>query len=338
MGMTADVLAAVRKQIDAEDEPLTEVRTRLALVRGTALGFDGARRTYASGSLAAHTMNHPVTDGDGGVVLDRRRFLQLGPEGGGEHPQETVRDLCKHLGPLVREVYPEARVGTSKRGPKIHFGCPVNGQDPTVDMVLALTRREGSGLWIPNLAKNTWEPSDPEKHVDLLNSGSPSHRSIRRKAIRLAKTWNKQFSEPGVSSFMLSVWAYEFVEPGMGVPEGLRALFAKSAQRLKAHQATPDPAGVSANLRLLLPADRVQRRLQKAADALGEALLAEGDEQEVAAALARAFPKYVDDPKSKQLAAAVQLLAGRSAVPASALGVAGPAVLVPPTRSFGGTC
>ncbi|WP_205326637.1 hypothetical protein [Glycomyces sp. YM15] len=335
MGTTADMLAAIRKQIDAEAEPLTAVRTRLALVRKVAIGYEGARRTYASGSLAVHTMNHPVTDGDSGLVLDRRCYPQLGPEGGGEYPQEVVDDLCKFLGPLVREEYPKARVCTSKRGPKFYFGCPINGQDPTVDMVVALTRREGNGLWIPNLAKNTWEPSDPEGHVTLLNSGTASHRSIRRKIIRLAKAWNKQFGEPGVSSFMLSVWAYEFVEPGMGVADGLQTFFAKAAGRLKAHQATPDPAGVSANLKLLLPANNVQRRLQKAAEALEEALLADGDEDAVAAALGRIFWKYVDSPKTNQLAAAVQLLSSRSAVPAAVLGVSGPAVLIPPTRSYG---
>jgi hypothetical protein len=335
MGTTADMLAAVRKQIDAQDEPLTEVRLRLAIVRAAALVFEGALRTYASGSLAAHTMNHPVTDGDGGLVLDRRCFPRLGPEGGGESPQQVVDALRSQIGPLVRETYPNARVGTSKRGPKFTFGSPVNGQDPTVDLVVALTRREGSGLWIPNLKQDTWEPSHPEGHVALLNSGTSSHRSIRRKVIRLAKAWNKQWTEPGVSSFMLSVWAYEFVTPGMGVPDGLLALFQGAAQRLKAHQATPDPVGVSANLKLLMPAGIVQARLRKAAEGLQDALSDDSDADKVASALAVVFPAYVESPKSQQLAEAAALLSRRTAVPVSALGVSGPSILIPPTRSYG---
>ncbi|THV41165.1 hypothetical protein [Glycomyces buryatensis] len=335
MGKTADMLAAIRKQIDAEDKPLAEVRLRLAIVRTAALEFEGALSTYASGSLAAHTMNHPVTDGDGGLVLDRRCFPRLGPEGGGENPQQIVDALRLQIGPLVRETYPNARVGISKRGPKFTFGSPVNGQDPTVDLVVALTRREGSGLWIPNLKKGTWEPSHPEGHVALLNSGTPSHRSIRRKIIRLAKAWNKQYTEPGVSSFMLSVWAYEFVTPGMGVADGLLALFKGAAQRIKAHQATPDPVGVSANLKLLMPAGTVQVRLRKAAEGLQDALSDDSDTDKVASALAAVFPHYVTPPKSRQLAETAALLSRRTTIPAPALGVSGSPVLIPPTRSYG---
>ncbi|MCL2467868.1 MAG: helix-turn-helix domain-containing protein [Micrococcales bacterium] len=65
MGTTADVLAEVRTQIDAHAAPLHEARLRLALVKECAAGYPGSLRTYSSGSLAMHTMNHPVNDGDG---------------------------------------------------------------------------------------------------------------------------------------------------------------------------------------------------------------------------------------------------------------------------------
>ena len=82
--------------------------------------------------------------------------------------------MCALLGHSRREAYPKARCTTSKRGPKIAFGPPVDGQDPTVDMVLALTRRNGAGLWIPNLRTNRWEASHPERHVELFTSVSGS--------------------------------------------------------------------------------------------------------------------------------------------------------------------
>src|SRR5690242_16114538 len=81
MGHTAELLSAVQAQIDAEDVPLKEARVRLQLVRDLSKGFTGSLRSYASGSLAHHTMNEPVTDGDGGLVLDRRCYPKLGPEG-----------------------------------------------------------------------------------------------------------------------------------------------------------------------------------------------------------------------------------------------------------------
>lgn len=336
MGTTADVLAEIRADIDADHDALTEARTRLALVRDAGSSFYGALRTYQSGSLAVHTMNGPVSDGDGGLVLDRRCYPRLGPEGDNESPLEVVEDLCTLIGPIIRETYPKARINTSKRGPMVTFAEPVNDQNPTVDLVVALTRKEGNGLWIPNLTKNTWEPSDPEAHVALLNSGTASFRSTRRKVIRLAKAWNKQYATPGVSSFMLSVWAYEFMEPGMGIPAGLHALFEGAANRLESRQATPDPAGVSANLKLLLPADKVRPRLRKAADAVAEAMSNEGDEQKVRAALAKIFWKYIDNPASEGLATAAGALSNRLPVTTAALGLSGVAATIPPTRSFGG--
>ncbi len=218
----------------------------------------------------------------------------------------------------------------------VTFAEPVNDQNPTVDLVVALTRKEGNGLWIPNLTKNTWEPSDPEAHVALLNSGTASFRSTRRKVIRLAKAWNKQYATPGVSSFMLSVWAYEFMEPGMGIPAGLHALFEGAANRLESPQATPDPVGASANLKLLLPADKVRPRLRKAADAVAKAMGNEGDEQKVRAALAQIFWKYIDAPASEGLAAAAGALSHGLPVTTAVLGLSGVAATIPPTRSFGG--
>jgi len=137
MGNTEDILNDVRRRIDAHAGPLTEARTRLRLARAKAGAFPGARRTYASGSIPQNTFIHPVDDGDGGVVLDRRTYPELGPEGGGASPTQVTRLMCAFLGSTVREVYPKARCTTSKRGPKILFGRPVDGQDPTVDMVIA---------------------------------------------------------------------------------------------------------------------------------------------------------------------------------------------------------
>lgn len=336
MGTVADVLAEVRQQIDAEPKPLAEARERRALVRQAATGYYGSLRTYASGSLAVHTMNHPVTDGDGGLVLDRRYYPRLGPEGDDEAPGEVVDDLCGFIGPIVRREYPKARIFTSKRGPKVMFGAAVNDQDPTVDLVVALTRRQGSGLWIPNLKKDTWEASDPEVHVALLNSGSASHRSLRRQVIRLAKAWNSQYSVPGVSSFMLSVWAYEFMMPGMGLVDGLYALLDGAANRLAAHKPTLDLAGVSPDLKLLIAVDSVQSRLRQAADAVRNAIDATDDKVKVRSALADVFWKYIDGPAASELADVVSALSQRKHMSTTALGLSGSSLMIPPTRSYGG--
>jgi hypothetical protein len=340
MGTTEQLLTEVRHAIDAHKEPLTAARDRLALVRDAATTFPGALRTYASGSLAMHTMNHPVTDGDGGLVLDRRHYPALGPDGDGDAPHDVTQALCDCIGPKIRETYPGAVISKSKRGPKVHFHSPVpelhwdpdtGEQDPTVDLVVALTRKNGNGIWIPNLHTDDWEPSDPEKHVELIGSGSDSHSQTCRRVIRLAKAWNKQYTEPGVSSFMLSVWGYEFVTPGMGIATGLQALFHGAASRLRDDQPTPDPAGVSDNLKPLLARDTVLTRLANAESGITKALEHDGDRETVRQALATVYWKYLPD----ELSAAADTIAQRQPLPASRLGIQGISAFANPTRSWG---
>lgn len=335
MGHTEDILNDIRSQIDAHPDPLAEARTRLDLVRSSAIGFPGALRTYRSGSLPQHTFIHPVGDGDGGVVLDRRVYPRLGPDGDGETPDDITEELCALLGPTVREVYPKARCGTSKRGPKITFGQPVDGQDPTVDLVVALTRKEGSGLWIPNLETNRWEASDPERHVVLFTGGQLSLRRTRRRVVRLLKAWNKQYGQPGFSSHNLTVWAWEFVEPRMGMAKALSTVLATAAARVEAGEATQDPAGVSPNVKLLVKREVAARRLRTAADGVAEALTNDDDRDTVLSALSRVFYRYVDAPASNSLAGKIAALRQPSPVTTVTLGLGGPAAAVRPTRAYG---
>jgi hypothetical protein len=335
MSNTDDILNKVRDQIDAHPEPLAEARERLVVVRAAAEGFTGALRTCASGSLAQNTFIHPVGDGDGGLVLDRRAYPNMGPDGGGETPTTTTDQLCALLGPAVRETYPNARCGRSKRGPKISFGEPVDGQDPTVDLVLAMTRRKGSGLWIPNLETNSWEASDPERHVTLFTSGSEGLRRTRRRVIRLLKAWNKQFSTPGFSSHNLTTWAWEFVESGMGMATALKTVLSKAEARVDAGIGTRDPAGVSPNVQLLVPRATAVRRLRTAATAVTEALDHDDDVEAVQSALSRMFFNYLDDPLADQRTRTVAALRRNIPVTTATLGLAGAAAVVRPTRAFG---
>ncbi|ROP44378.1 MULTISPECIES: hypothetical protein [unclassified Rathayibacter] len=317
-----DLLNDVRRQIEPEVTNLKEARDRLALVRRHAGTFYGALRTYRSGSLTVHSMNNPVTDGDGGLVLNRNYYPGLGPEGTQEEqPSDLVDELCLHLGPLIRETYPDAKVHKSKRGPKVYFHSPLpDGSDPTVDMVLALTRKEGEGIWIPNLEKDRWDASHPEKHADLFNGDAPAFRSTRRKITRLAKAWNKQYTVQGASSFEVSVWAWEFVDPGMGMAKGLWSLFDQAASRLEEGEATPDPAGVSDDLHLLVTAANMAIRLRKAATNLRAALDTD-DEKEIRAAVSAVFWNYIDAPETSALASSVSTLKTGLPVAATALGV-----------------
>ena len=337
MGYTNDTLGGVQDQIAADDDALGEARYRTNLVLETALKFPGARRTFRSGSLAVHTFNDPVTDGDGGVVLDRRYYPSLGPDGGGEIPNGIVGEMCALLGPEIRKTYPNARCHTSKRGPKMLFGAPLKGQDPTVNLVVAMDRRGADGLWIPHLVKKRWDASHPEEHVRLLNAEPLSLRRLRRRVIRLLKAWNKQWSDPAFSSFHLSVLTLLYVESGMSVGTALRTVFEKAAKYLERGDNTKDPAGVSLPIKLLLDRSVAVDRLQKAATNMALALDHDDDEQIVQTALNRVFRDYVDPPASDSLGSAVSGLRGVTGVGTALLGLRPSTHTVSTTRrAFGG--
>jgi hypothetical protein len=337
MGYTDEFLSDVQSQIAADDDVLAEARIRTNLVLEIALSFPGARRTFRSGSLAVHTFNHPVTDGDGGVVLDRRYYPALGPDGAGEIPNRIVAETCALLGPEVRKAYPEARCHTSKRGPKVLFRAPLKGQDPTVDLVLGLERRDADGLWIPHLEKKRWDASHPEQHVRLLNAEPLSLRRLRRRVIRLLKAWNKQWTERAFSPYHLSVLALLYVESGMSAGTALHTVFEKAAKYLESGSNTKDPASVSPPVKLLLDRSVAVDRLQKAATNMARALDHDDDKAVVQTALNRVFRHYVDPPAGDGLGSTVSGLQGVTGVSTALLGLRPSTHTVATTgRAYGG--
>ncbi|SDE07803.1 hypothetical protein [Streptomyces prasinopilosus] len=328
--------------INVDPDVLTATRERLALARKLAEQHPEGRTSYSSGSIPMGTHIQPhagaVSDGDGGIILDRVRHPELGPDGRWEAPHAVTDELVAFIGPRLRDPertpsYPQARVCKSRRGLKIHFGAPVNGTDVTVDLILALRRREGRGLWIPDLkrapgSKKAWSASDPQGHVELLTSGADALRRTRRRAIRILKAWNAQATKPGFSSHQLSVWAHEFVEPGMGLVGAVHTVLLEAALRLQHGEPTKDPRCVSADLKPLIPETDAERRLRVAADKLAKAIAAPDDIDTVAEVLENLFPKTMRERERAFSATSAPLSSTAS------LGFKGASLLLPKTRSW----
>jgi hypothetical protein len=176
------------------DKVLKEARKRRDLVAEAAMEIEGALRWFRSGSVAHGWVNRPVTDADSGLVLDRRVHTTLGPDGEGEGPEDIVDELRDLVERKVREEYPNAKVTKSRRGLLVEFNEPVTDEeDPTVDLIVTLTRKDADSLWIPDLDKDEWTPSHPEKHTELFTGGARELRALRARVVRLAKAWNKQW-------------------------------------------------------------------------------------------------------------------------------------------------
>ena len=334
-------LEELRKKIAADARSLREASDRLTAVLNAASKHPDALREYRTGSLASRFTNQPVDDADGGLVIDRRKHPALGPDGDGELPQELVDSVHCLIRPLLVEQYPGVRIEEMKRGLLVRFNEPLpSGEDPTVDMVVALNRVEAPGLWIPNLDRNRWDPSDPERHVELFTSGSPELRHTRQHVVRVAKAHAKQFGAPAVCSFNIAALAWECIKIVEPLDRALRRFFDYAATSL-AQRLTKDPAEVSAPIKVA-DRDRAVQRFRKAADALDLAIEAGDDDAKVYEILAATgvFWKIIDPPSSS-IATVHQAITNGDPVSITKVGTLAAGTLpgatsVKPTRSFGG--
>lgn len=333
----------IRRRVAARDASLREARGRRDCACQAAASFPGALRTYGAGSLATRFTNDPVSDADAGVVMDRRTLPDLGPDGKGELPAGLVSEIGLHIRPQLAALYPHVRVERMKRGLLIRFNQPLaTGEDPTVDLAVALNRAVDGALWIPNLDRNRWDPSHPEKHVELFTAGAEGLRRTRRHVVRLAKVQVQQFDEPHICSFNIAALAWECIQSAERIDLALWRFFDYASAELAKHL-TRDPAGVSSPIRVddqKLAVDRLART----AHGLRLAIEAGDDEDKVRAALGArgVFWKFVSLPRGSRTQDVVQAVrtGSRLAVtPAGALVVGSAprrATPVKPARAYGG--
>lgn len=275
MNYVDDILADIQRKIAPSDETLEEARSRRNEVLSAAKGYVGALRTYTAGSIAHRTANDD-TDADCGVVLDRRSYGELGPDGDGGAPNDIVEDVRTFIRDRLKDRHSDIAFRLTRRAIKITFNEPLSdGSDPSVDLIVALTRAAGA-LWIPNLERKCWNASDPEYHTLLLTAEPAGLRRMRAKVIRLAKAWNKQYSQPGLCSFNIEALALEALKEEAGVADGLATFFNYAASDLLRRQ-TLDPAGVSAPIKTLIERETVVRRLSEAAKTLANALRSDNE-------------------------------------------------------------
>jgi hypothetical protein len=343
-----DILEDVRAEISANDDDLRDARDRLKVVLDAAATFDGTvkRPTFRSGSLAHRTVNNPVQDGDGGVVLDRRTHPTLGPDSTDKTgPDEIMRRMRDHVMPLVRKKYPKAtgKVEGRKRSILIEFHEPLRGTendkypvDPTVDLIVGLTRKDAPGIWIPNRTSKSWDPSDPQRHTELLTAGPTNIRHARSRVLRLAKSAVKQDGKSAVMvSFNVEALGLQLITRDEPLIVALQRFFDDASKKIRGGL-TDDPAGVSGKIRLPagIDRDRAARRLAFFATSVQAAIDAP-DRATAKAELAKVFPDQLGDADKSAKAQAAKAI--RERTPSKIAPVLGlsPAVAIPSTPSYG---
>ena len=331
------VLLEVTAKLEPSLDLLASARARQAQVLNAAARFTGCLRTYEAGSLAHGTAIY-TADADCGMVLDRRSHPQLGPDGGGEGPSAILDRARKHIRDALKPAYPSIGFRITKRAIKITFNDPLaDGSDPTVDLIVALTRKDEPGLWIPNTEQKRWNPSHPERHTELLTNPSDPLRELRSQVIRLAKGENVHYSEPALCSFNIEALALGAVQEEGGTGRALAAFFGYAARELDKGP-TPDPAEVSPAIKLLVDQEIAVQRLQRACDIIVP-VLDSNNECLIRNELNKLWPDHIDacEPDggwNKELSKPRPRIDASGLVVSSPIAVSG---RQRPVRSYGGT-
>lgn len=335
MGYTAKVLDEVLGQLHPGDAVITMARARRDEVLAIAAKYEGCLRTYGSGSIAHRTANFD-TDADCGMVLDRRTYPKLGPDGEGVGSTEIVKKVCSFLRDEMKPKHPNIRFRITKRAIQVTYNEPLpDGTDPQVDLIVALTRKQDDpGLWIPNTEKDGWDASHPERHTELLTAEPKALRQKRARVIRLAKGENGEHNEKALCSFNLEALALPSVDEGSGLGEALAAFFEHGAADLDERR-TPDPADVSPPIKTLLDRRTAAKRLGRAGEHVREALAHDDDEAAVRAALSKVFPSYVSEAVSDRAMRSALAAGGQQFTTAGFLARPAERERMRTTRAFG---
>ena len=301
-----ELFEGARGRIAVPDEVLKEARKRRDRIRGIVEGNFHILGSFGSGSLAHGTQNDPLNDADAAVVLDRRVYGGLGPHG--EGPRAMVEEVRGVLRTELKEEYPKVSFFTGgHRAIRVNFMEPIQpgGGNFTADLIVAIRRDEG-GLYIPDLDDDGWDPSDPERHVELIVARNKKTDSRFARILRLAKHANAHHGKT-IVSFNVAALGLEAITEKVSLPEGL-TLFLRHAADSLGNGLTEDPAGVSDPIKV-----NTSRRKDAAKKFRGLAELAEqalefdadGQTAQAQRNWSKVLPGAVDPPKDEDLEAEI---------------------------------
>ena len=298
----SELFEGARGRIAVPDGVLKEARKRRDRIRGIVEGNFHTLGSFGSGSLAHGTQNDPLNDADAGVVLDRRVYGGLGPDG--EGPRAMVEEVRGVLRTELKEEYPKVSFFTGgHRAIRINFMEPIQsgGGNFTADLIVAIRRDEG-GLYIPDLDDDSWDPSDPERHVELIVARNKKTDSRFARILRLAKHANAHHGGT-IVSFNVAALGLEAVTEKVSLPEGLALLLRHAADSLD-EGLTEDPAGVSGPIKVNVPRRKdAAKKFKYLAELAEQALELDADGQTAQAQRnwSKVLPGAIDPPDDQDL-------------------------------------
>lgn len=193
--------------------------------------------SFLTGSYSRHTMIAPLNEADIDIfiVLSSDYFYHYNGQNGG---QAGLLDLLKRR---LRQTYPKTP-DISRNGQAV----TIRFTDFLVDVVPGF-HRKGGGYLMPSSITQTWIPTDPKKHVEIISKANFVHGSDFIPLVKMIKAWNKANGQY-FGSFHLEVLALQILN-GVTIsdfPSAIRYFFDRG--RYLVAKENPDPAGYGADV------------------------------------------------------------------------------------------
>lgn len=187
-----------------------------------------------SGSFGRHTAIRPLNDIDLFIVLNEHTHGALRSQPA-RHCLDTVQGALQNAHPHGVPIRPQ------RRSVNITFPSPPVGFD-----VVPAFKIKGDTYLIPDLDRESWIRTNPEKHAELCKQADARAGHVLNRLIKAAKHWNATHGKH-LGSFHIEVMSYgAFRQPPPGLLQGFAQLLAHLATAILV--ACPDPAGVGPNI------------------------------------------------------------------------------------------
>jgi len=189
--------------------------------------------SFLTGSYIRHTMIAPLSkaDIDIFIVLSSKYYEKEG--------QASLLDKVRRI---LLKTYPKTpKISRNGQAVTITF------TDFVVDVVPAFNR-SGGGYLIPSTSDKRWIETNPQVHIDLINTENSNHNDDLVPIVKMIKAWNRNINDAFVS-FYLELTAIEVFRniTISDYPSGMRYFFDKGRGKIKFKRQDPVSYGGQIN-------------------------------------------------------------------------------------------